>query len=376
MPRVLESSPPRPATIAEWDAVVIGAGPAGAMAALELARSGVRVLLVEKKRFPRWKVCGACLNGHALAALAAAGLGGLPARSGAIGLRQFHIGFRKRTARLALPAGVALSRAALDVALTEAAVDAGATYVSETQASVGEIRDGLRQVSLTGSGPSSEIAARVVLVATGLGTPRLAASSAAATEVRPGSRIGAGCVVAEAPAWYGDGTIFMAVGSRGYVGAVRVEDGSLNIAAALDQALVRQCGTPGRAAVQILAEADFPPIGGLESTHWQGTAPLTRRTTPIAEERLFLLGDAAGYVEPFTGEGIAWALVAGLAVAPLAIRSIEGWDPSIGAAWSRRYRQLVGRRQVVCRTVALALKHPWVASIGFELAARRRRRRT
>ena len=68
----------------------------------------------------------------------------------------------------------------------------------------------------------------------------------------------------------------------------------------------------------------------------KGTAPLTRRTTPIAEERLFLLGDAAGYVEPFTGEGIAWALVAGLAVAPLAIRAAKQWHPSLGVDWSRR----------------------------------------
>jgi flavin-dependent dehydrogenase len=45
---------------APWDAVVIGAGPAGAMAARELALLGGRILLVERKRFPRWKICGAC----------------------------------------------------------------------------------------------------------------------------------------------------------------------------------------------------------------------------------------------------------------------------------------------------------------------------
>ncbi len=58
-----------------WDAVVVGAGPAGALAAHQLAVGGARVLLVEKKRFPRWKVCGACLNGQALAVLDSTGLG-------------------------------------------------------------------------------------------------------------------------------------------------------------------------------------------------------------------------------------------------------------------------------------------------------------
>ena len=45
-----------------WDAVVIGAGPAGAVCAHELARLGVSVLLVDKNVYPRWKVCGGCLT--------------------------------------------------------------------------------------------------------------------------------------------------------------------------------------------------------------------------------------------------------------------------------------------------------------------------
>lgn len=59
---------------ATWDALVIGAGPAGALAARQLAQAGVRVLLVERNAFPRWKVCSACLNGQALSVLDAIGL--------------------------------------------------------------------------------------------------------------------------------------------------------------------------------------------------------------------------------------------------------------------------------------------------------------
>ena len=55
-----------------WDAVVVGAGPAGSMAALGLARAGAAVLLVDRATFPRPKVCGCCLNGAALAALRSA----------------------------------------------------------------------------------------------------------------------------------------------------------------------------------------------------------------------------------------------------------------------------------------------------------------
>src|SRR5882724_2418075 len=58
-----------------WEVIVIGAGPAGAMAAYELARRSLRVLLVDKSAFPRPKVCGCCLNGQALALLQTRGLG-------------------------------------------------------------------------------------------------------------------------------------------------------------------------------------------------------------------------------------------------------------------------------------------------------------
>ena len=140
----------------------------------------------------------------------------------------------------------------------------------------------------------------------------------------------------------------MAVGNNGYVGLVRVEDGSLNVAAAFDPHLVRRLGTPGIAAAAIVSEAGFPPVVPLESAQWQGTARLTRKIEPLAEERMFVLGDAAGYVEPITGEGIAWALASARAIAPLALQAIERWHPRQSLAWSEMHRRLVLHRQLVC----------------------------
>ncbi|MBV9126354.1 MAG: NAD-binding protein, partial [Planctomycetes bacterium] len=82
-----------------------------------------------------------------------------------------------------------------------------------------------------------------------------------------------------------------------------------------------------------------------------------RRKRPAAE-RAFLLGDAAGYVEPFTGEGLAWALAAGAAVAPIACRACRDWQPELAVQWSYRYRRLVARHQWVCRRVAGVLRRP------------------
>jgi flavin-dependent dehydrogenase len=82
---------------------------------------------------------------------------------------------------------------------------------------------------------------------------------------------------------------------------------------------------------------------------------------------VLVLGDAAGYVEPFTGEGIAWALASAVAVAPLAAEAAGRWDPAVGRAWAVRYRRAVTGRQRVCRLVARALRHPRLvrAAIGL-----------
>ena len=151
---------------------------------------------------------------------------------------------------------------------------------------------------------------------------------------------------------------------------VRVEDGSLNVAAAFEPAFVRQLGTPGNAAQAILAEAGFAPIAELEPARWQGTPALTRQSYPRAQDRLFLLGDAAGYVEPFTGEGIGWALASARAVAPLALQAIDQWDPRLVRSWSHVHRRLIGPRQKLCRVVAMVLRRPWLANLGFELCSR------
>src|SRR5260370_12473887 len=73
-----------------WEVVIIGAGPAGAIAAHQLARLGKSVLLVDKVLFPRWKVCGCCLNAGALATLHAADLGRLAAQCRAVPLQNLQ----------------------------------------------------------------------------------------------------------------------------------------------------------------------------------------------------------------------------------------------------------------------------------------------
>src|SRR5436853_4340221 len=88
-----------------WDVAVVGAGPAGALAGRQLARRGLSVLLVDKAAFPRWKVCGCCLNGAALAVLGSVGLGELPKQLNAVRLTQARIAVHGSGALVRLPGG-------------------------------------------------------------------------------------------------------------------------------------------------------------------------------------------------------------------------------------------------------------------------------
>ena len=166
--------------------------------------------------------------------------------------------------------------------------------------------------------------------------------------------------MASAPApSYEPGVIYMACGEEGYVGQTVVEDGRMDIAAALDPLAVKRAGGIGELAAMILQRAGFPSYPNLPGLSWRGTPHLTRQAPRLGGERLFVLGDAAGYIEPFTGEGMAWALAGAGLVAPLVLRGVRnGWDPELLVRWRGAYHRKVSRRQIICRITADLLRRP------------------
>jgi flavin-dependent dehydrogenase len=103
---------------------------------------------------------------------------------------------------------------------------------------------------------------------------------------------------------------------------------------------------------------------------WRGTPALTRSARRLAAERVFVLGDAAGYIEPFTGEGMAWALTSAAAVAPLAARAAAHWRPTLAREWTACHARIVGGRQFVCRAAATVLRYPRLVRILIGVLAR------
>lgn len=360
-----------------WDVAVVGAGPAGCACAIVCAHAGARTLLIDRSVFPREKVCGHCLSARGLAAAegligadAVAQLRGAPMRRASI-----WSGGREAQARLA--GGVVIERASLDAALARGAMRAGAAGLFGRSATLAT-DDGAeaRTLTLRGGGP---MRARVVVAADGVQGRLLADEPGMAQRVPTSSRMGAACTIdagADGPA---EGEVRMCVGREGYVGMARLRDGRTHVAAALRPASARRAGGPGALAERILRCAGAPRPRGLEEASWRGAGLLTRRRRP-AGRRVLAVGDAACFVEPFTGEGMTWAMESGALAARFALRGAEGWSSSIERALMREHARRIGRSQLACRVIAAALRRPaltgallrvgaWAPGLGDAVAA-------
>ena len=358
----------------QWDAIVVGAGPAGALVARQLAQRGRQVLLVEKKRFPRAKVCGACINARALSALECAGLGDLTKCLGGEPLSEVEIFADARRARVRLPRSVAVGRAEFDQALAREAVATGATFRDGVVAKVGPLNltGETREVVLThGDELPTTFNARVVLAADGLPHSCLAHNAAFASEVVPGSLLGLGTTIPADDYTLETGVVRMVIGSTGYVGIVRLAGDRLNIAAAVETGSLRKAADPAGLVRDILQQSDVRVPQDLDAAEWQGTGALTRTTRNVAAPRLFLLGDATGYVEPFTGEGIAWALCSALRAAPLAEACLAATatPERLARDWHVVHELEVRRRQAWCHRLAWVLRSPWRRRLALVFAA-------
>lgn len=365
-----------------WDCVVIGAGPAGAIAARQTALTGLKTLLVERRSFPRFKVCGACLNHRALKALEELGLSSTIDALGGVAIDSFLLHGFGGAFESELPAGIALSRAQLDSALMDAAVDAGASLLTTVSAKLGPCQPDSQfrvvQLQQADSGSSlcqlrsRDVRARVVIAADGLGHPSLKSSGRFCEQVTARSHVGIGACLETAAApetWVQPGRIYMAASRHGYGGLVRVEHGGLNLAAAVAPSFLRSQGSPQAAFASLLRSAGFPPLPSAELV-WRGTPALSRMINRVADHRVLVVGDSAGYVEPFTGEGMAWALVGGRAVAESAALCAAGQCEQAASCWQSDWSGLVRRRQSWCRRLAWLLRHPAAAAVGVRMANR------
>jgi 2-polyprenyl-6-methoxyphenol hydroxylase-like FAD-dependent oxidoreductase len=331
-----------------WDVVVIGAGPAGAVAALGCARLGLRTLVVERSDFPRPKLCGGCLSALGLDTLDRLGLREALERPPAPLVRTIRFRVRGRTATAAAPPMRVIARDAFDTALLNAATRAGAHALIPCSARVDS--DGV--VALRAGSGDLELRPGAVIDAAGLRGARPARDDDSAP--RAGAHVGFGATFASDAIDLPMGELVMAAARGGYVGLVRLPDGRLNAAAAASASMARAHGGPAGAARAIAADAGLDP-DLLPERGWTGAPSLTR-ARPAQEGPVLRVGDAGAFVEPITGEGMSWALATGAAVAEHAARLAA--DPSAPPTWPAAHRAVLGARLGRCSLVARALRRP------------------
>jgi len=329
------------------DLAIIGGGPAGTSAAYEALRSGVTVVIFERDRFPRDKVCGEFISSESLPLLESAIPETLECGARIRGAE--FISQRGRVLAVPLPKPcLGLSRRALDGALWQSAVSLGASA-----------RDGVavRKVSHGGSGMQAawEIettggekdCARALLVACGRWWKLDGLASPADASRRHG-----------AAEWLGVKAHFRDVAPRdrvevhffpgGYCGLAPIEDGLYNACCLVHRSVRRQVGgrrTEGFANWLQEITRSAALVERLKGAEQVGptmtTAPVQPARRKPVEEGAVLAGDAAGFLDPFTGDGISMALHGGqLAGREIARALADSPDCALNNNWKRYARRL------------------------------------
>ncbi len=358
--------PPPDSSAPVHDVLIVGGGPAGATCAAFCARAGLRVTVVERAVFPRDKVCGDCLNPDCWPTFARLGVADAVRALPHVALRAVEfVGLRGRPIRLGLPddparGEIAVKRRDLDALLLDHAAALGAT-VHQGRA-VSGLRSRTDDYELTMAGSTETHAGRFLVAADGRNS--LAARLAgllpnAASERDPQGRIGLQAHV-PCPAGFG-AHVQMRWFVDGYGGLCPVGNGELNISLA----------APPRALVRLKrwAHAEFSLA---ETQGWRTIAPLDRLPAPQVtspDGGAYLVGDAARVVEPFTGEGIYYALRSGELAAAAIIRAARGEaDKRTSAAeYSQAHAAMYRGRLWVNRLARTAGRHPRAASWALEV---------
>lgn len=219
-----------------------------------------------------------------------------------------------------------------------------------------------RYVQVTVNGTAHVIQSKTVIIASGLGNRVAGQYSQFQSQPTENSRVGVEAVYDSFPDNYRSGVLSMAIGDAGYVGLTHIANHRLHVAAAVDRTSLQRHG-PHDTIAALMRQSGAPALDQADVI-WKGTPALTATAASIAQDRIFLIGDAAGYVEPFTGEGIRWALESGIGVAPFVVDTVERYDPQIELDYSHWYRQTIVNQQRLCRRISAGLKRPvlrWAA---------------
>ena len=335
------------------DLLILGGGPAGAALATLAADRGLDVRVLEKARFPRDKVCGEFVSAEGCAVLERLGVLESLVAAGARWMGRCRISDRAgRSLDVDLPPVAAgrealgVSRARMDLALLERATLAGAEVRTQWQARRLVIEDG-RIVGViagpVGSTETETLRATAIVGADGrrsligrtlhpdLGDPRRST---------PRSWLGLKTHFAMRDAHLGQ-RIELHLFDGGYVGLGPIEDDRINLCLMTTVATLRACGGSRDRLLRERVLANPAARAALGESKvcspWQSVGPLRFGRRRATAGGAFLLGDAAGTVDPFCGEGMSHALMGAEQVLEHVVAAVVagGLDELVATAWPR-----------------------------------------
>jgi len=361
----------------EADVLVVGAGPAGSTAAHHLARRGVDVLLVERALFPREKACGDGLSPRAVRALLKMDVGpDEPGFERVIGIRTYS---RTTTIELPFPEledfpnyGLTCRRVDLDELLARRAEKAGARLMERTEA-VGVVRrDGwvtgvsVRLLEDGEDAPPVEARARFVVASDGAASKLGAHAGVRRIARRPlGIAARRYYRIPRHPGpWFESWVDLWEADSQlpGYGWLFPLADGTANLGAGLLNTF--------KGFKDISAQRLFAAFAKMMPENWgvseetavgdvmSGPLPMGFNRAPSAVPGMLLIGDAAGMVNPFNGEGIAYAMESGEVAAELVHEAIVRDRPALAQMYPTVLRERYGRYFAAGRGFARIIGKP------------------
>lgn len=371
-----------------YDAVIVGGGPAGASAAIHLATRGARVLLAEQKKFPRAKLCGEFISPECLDHFARLGVAERMTKADGAWLTE-TVFYARGGSEVSVPSdwfgngsasALGLSRAEMDARLLARAREAGVEVLEEAHAANLLIEHGrVRGVQLkNGSEDARAVGALVTIDATGRTRALARRVEREGEENLQRGKTRAQFVAFKAHLAGARGTpghceIYFYRG--GYGGLSFVENGLSNlcfIAAARD---VRACGNDaGRVMREVVASncrAARTLKDASNATPWLAVSLEgfgRRRLVPA--DGLLAVGDAASFIDPFTGSGMLMALESGELAAESITRHLtrlraDAPFKTLADDYRARYGERFNARLRVCAALRRAAFVPRLAEAAI-----------